>query len=66
MLTAMEEANLNAWFSLALEYGLAIVSLGKLPGNADDQLLTGGLTAVETLLGPEIGFEKQEGFVVDH
>ena len=66
MLTAMEEANLNVWFSLDLEYGLAILSIGKLPGNADDQLLTGGLTAVETLLGPEIGFEKQEGFVVDH
>ncbi|MFW9929854.1 MAG: hypothetical protein ACFFD1_10720 [Candidatus Thorarchaeota archaeon] len=55
----------NAWFSLALEYGLAIVSLGK-AGSADEQLLTGGLTAVESLLGPEIGFEGSEGFVIDH
>ena len=65
MLIVMDETNTIAWFALALEYGLAIVSLGK-AGTADEQLLTGGLTAVETLLGPEIGFEKQEGFVVDH
>ena len=55
----------NAWFSLALEYGLSILSLGK-AGQGDDQLLTGGLTAVETLLGSEIGITQKEGFVVDH
>lgn len=58
-------ANYNAWFSLALEYGLSILSLGK-AGQGDDQLLTGGLTAVETLLGSEIGITQKEGFVVDH
>lgn len=55
----------NAWFSLALEYGLSVLSLGK-AGQGDDQLLTGGLTAVETLLGSEIGITQKEGFVVDH
>jgi hypothetical protein len=55
----------TAWFSLALEHGLAVVSLGK-AGTADEQLITGGLTAVESLLGPEIGFEGQDGFVIDH
>ena len=58
-------AKYNAWFSLALEYGLSILSLGK-AGQGDDQLLTGGLTAVETLLGSEIGITQKEGFVVDH
>lgn len=57
--------NYNAWFSVALEYGLSILSLGKV-GTSDDQLLTGGLTAVESLLGSEIGITKKEGFVVNH
>ncbi len=57
--------NYNAWFSVALEYGLSIFSIGKV-GSSDDQLLTGGLTAVESLLGSEIGLTKKEGFVVDH
>lgn len=57
--------NYNAWFSVALEYGLSIFSIGK-TGTSDDQLLTGGLTAVESLLGSEIGLMKKEGFVVDH
>ncbi|MHA2364062.1 MAG: hypothetical protein ACXAC7_08885 [Candidatus Hodarchaeales archaeon] len=55
----------SAWFSIALDYGLSVVSLGK-AGSGDEQLLTGGLTAVESLLGPEIGVKQQEGFVVDH
>ena len=54
-----------AWFSLALEHGLAVVSLGK-AGTGDEQMITGGLTAVESLLGAEIGFEGQEGFIIDH
>ena len=57
--------NYNAWFSVALEYGLSIFSIGK-TGSSDEQLLTGGLTAVESLLGSEIGITKKEGFVVDH
>ena len=57
--------NYNAWFSVALEYGLSILSIGKV-GSNDEQLLTGGLTAVESLLGAEIGLTKKEGFVVDH
>ncbi|HKZ40091.1 MAG TPA: hypothetical protein VJ044_03965, partial [Candidatus Hodarchaeales archaeon] len=55
----------SVWFSLAMEYGLAFVSLGK-PGTGDEQLLTGGLTAVESLLGPEIGAQHNDGLVIDH
>ena len=44
----------NAWFSVALEYGLSIFSIGKV-GSSDEQLLSGGLSAVVSLLGSEIG-----------
>jgi hypothetical protein len=54
----MTEQDLNpvAWISLASISGLSLVSLGH-PGlrSVDEQVYTGGLTAVQQMLGGEVG-----------
>ncbi|MHA1236297.1 MAG: hypothetical protein ACTSQ9_01400 [Candidatus Hodarchaeales archaeon] len=54
----MTEQDLNpvAWISLASTSGLSLVSLGH-PGlrSVDEQVYTGGLTAVQQMLGGEVG-----------
>lgn len=46
-----------SWFSIANNSGLNVVSLGT-PGlkeNIDEQILTGGMTAIQQMLGSELG-----------
>jgi len=54
----MTEQDMNpvAWISLASISGLSLVSLGQ-PGlrSVDEQVYTGGLTAVQQMLGGEVG-----------
>ena len=54
----MTDQDLNpvAWISLASISGLSLVSLGR-PGlrSVDEQVYTGGLTAVQQMLGGEVG-----------
>ncbi len=51
-----EDMNPVAWISLASISGLSLVSLGH-PGlrSVDEQVYTGGLTAVQQMLGGEVG-----------
>ncbi|MFW9991683.1 MAG: hypothetical protein ACFFD4_06455 [Candidatus Odinarchaeota archaeon] len=50
-------SNIVAWISLATPTGLSVASVGT-PGlrdDVEDQVLTGGLTAIQQILGSEIG-----------
>ncbi|MHA2297701.1 MAG: hypothetical protein ACXAEU_20080 [Candidatus Hodarchaeales archaeon] len=50
-------SNVVAWFSIATPTGLSIASIGTpgLKDDVEDQVLTGGLTAIQQILGSEIG-----------
>ncbi|MFX1511210.1 MAG: hypothetical protein ACFFCQ_01330 [Promethearchaeota archaeon] len=57
--------NVQSWFSLATGTGLSVVSFG-VPGiktEIDEQVYTGGLTAVQSLLVTEIGVEASDAFM---
>lgn len=56
-----EELKPVVWVSIASETGFSVLSLGKmgLRGDSiDDQVFTGGLTAVESLIGVEVGIDE--------
>lgn len=57
----MTKSNIVSWFSLATATGLSVVSLGTpgLKDDLDEQVFTGGISAVSHLLSTEIGTEEK-------
>ncbi|MHA1451099.1 MAG: hypothetical protein ACTSP4_16985 [Candidatus Hodarchaeales archaeon] len=63
-MTNSKSGEIVAWFSLASPTGLSVASVGT-PGlkeDVEDQVLTGGLTAIQQILGSEIG-GKDDRFI---
>ena len=61
MYSFLEELKPVVWVSIASETGFSVLSMGKmgLRGESiDDQVFTGGLTAVESLIGVEVGIDE--------
>ncbi len=63
-MTDSKKEEIVAWFSLASPSGLSVASVGTpgLKDDVEDQVLTGGLTAIQQILGSEIG-GKDDRFI---